>query len=84
MGKRLRWGHFFDKLAGCKEIQLYQNEALPQVFPCEFNKIFINTFFNRTPLGNCFYLLQIYRNIPFKYSDNRVKLDKLESHNTKY
>ena len=28
----------------------FKKESLSQVFPCEFFKIFENTFFNRTPL----------------------------------
>ena len=42
---------FFNTGAGLRPAK---KETLAQVFSCEFWKVFMNTFFNRTPLDECF------------------------------
>ena len=46
---------FFNKVAG---LQFIKKETLAQMFSCEFCEIYKNSFFNRTPLDDCFWKLQ--------------------------
>ena len=50
-GKHLCQSLFFCRPEACNFIK---KETLAQVFSCEFSKISKNTFFYRTPLGDCF------------------------------
>ena len=46
--KHLCWSVFSNKVAGLRPITLLQKEIPTQVFPCEFCKMFRNTFLYRT------------------------------------
>ena len=48
-GKHLWQSFFFNKVAGLRPSNFIKKETLPQVFSCEFCKIFKSTYFNRTP-----------------------------------
>ena len=49
--------HLYQSLFFNTELYYIKKETLAQVFSYEFCEISKNTFFNRTPLGDCFYLL---------------------------
>ena len=44
-GKHLYQSLFFNKVAHLRPATLFENEALVQLFSCEFSKIFKNIFF---------------------------------------
>ena len=70
-GKHLHQSLFFNT-----ELYYIKKETLAQVFSCEFCEISKNTFFNRTPLGDCFYLLFAFTKI---FVFNTVKLPKVRN-----
>ena len=67
--KHLCKGFFFNKVADLMVCSFIREEALEQVFYCEFCKIFKNTYFRRTPpmtasfwleYQNCFYITFVF------------------------
>ena len=55
-GKHLRQRLFFNKVAGLRPqaCKFIKKETLALVFSCVFCEISKNTFFQRTPLDDCF------------------------------